>query len=172
MLSLVLPKAHRDTMEVLFVFLKWVASFSHLDEQTGSKMDLPNLATVICPSILYSPGSNAARYDDQFGSIRVVTNLLENQDVFFSVPEEFLPILRDQEYFAHSMELPSKEFLKKCDTYMRLKAAGRFPGPGPGPQQQQATSPGGGSPYLANNNSNPNSGPVHMTRPVETMESR
>ena len=34
MLMLVLPKAHRDTLEVLFVFLKWVASFAHLDERT------------------------------------------------------------------------------------------------------------------------------------------
>jgi hypothetical protein len=41
MVSLLLPKYHRDTMEVLFVFLKWVASFAHMDEVTGSKMDLP-----------------------------------------------------------------------------------------------------------------------------------
>ncbi|EFP88891.2 uncharacterized protein PGTG_14230 [Puccinia graminis f. sp. tritici CRL 75-36-700-3] len=32
--------------------MKWVASFSHLDEETGSKMDLQNLATVITPNIL------------------------------------------------------------------------------------------------------------------------
>ena len=71
MLMLVLPKAHRDTLEVLFVFLKWVASFSHLDERTGSKMDLPNLATVICPSILYSQGRDAVP-EYQLGAIRVV----------------------------------------------------------------------------------------------------
>lgn len=127
MVSLILPKAHRDTMEVLFVFLKWVASFAHMDEETGSKMDLPNLATVICPSILYSRGRDAVR-DESFGAIRVVTNFLENQDEFYCVPEEFMSILRDQEYFATSMELPSKEFLKKCDTYLRTKASGRNPG--------------------------------------------
>ncbi|EMD39064.1 hypothetical protein CERSUDRAFT_112758 [Gelatoporia subvermispora B] len=126
MVLLILPKAHRDTMEVLFVFLKWVASFAHMDEETGSKMDLPNLATVICPSILYSRGRDAVR-DESFGAIRVVTMLLEHQDEFYCVPEEFLPILQDQEYFANSMELPSKEFLKKVDTYMRLKASGRTP---------------------------------------------
>jgi hypothetical protein len=108
-------------MEVLFVFLKWVASFAHLDETTGSKMDLGNLATVICPSILYSRNHNAVR-EESFGSIRVTTALLENQDEFFTVPEEFLPILQDQEYFANSMDLPGKEFLKKVDTYMKLKA--------------------------------------------------
>ncbi|KAJ3730676.1 hypothetical protein C8R42DRAFT_715337 [Lentinula raphanica] len=31
-ISIIMPKAHRDTMEILFVFLKWVASFVHLDE--------------------------------------------------------------------------------------------------------------------------------------------
>ncbi|TBU30656.1 RhoGAP-domain-containing protein [Dichomitus squalens] len=127
MVSLILPKAHRDTLEVLFVFLKWVASFAHLDEETGSKMDLQNLATVICPSILYSRGQNAVR-DESFGSIRVVTALLENQDQFYCVPEEFLPILADEEYFANCMELPSREFLKKVDAYMRLKSGGRTPG--------------------------------------------
>ncbi|THH30725.1 hypothetical protein EUX98_g3482 [Antrodiella citrinella] len=127
MISLILPKCHRDTMEVLFVFLKWVASFAHIDKETGSKMDLPNLATVICPSILYSRGRDAVR-DESFGAIRVVTSLLENQDEFFFVPEEFMTIVQDQEYFANSLELPSKEFLKKCDTYMRLKSGARTPG--------------------------------------------
>jgi hypothetical protein len=126
MVSLILPKAHRDTMEVLFVFLKWVASFAHMDEETGSKMDLGNLATVICPSILYARGRDAVR-DDSFSAIRVVTALLEHQDEFFQVPAEFLPILHDQEYFSNSLDLPSKDFLRKCDTYMRLKTNGRGP---------------------------------------------
>ena len=126
MTSLILPKSHRDTMEVLFVFLKWVASFAHLDETTGSKMDLGNLATVICPSILYSRGRDVVR-DESFGAIRVVTQLLEHQDRFNTVPEEFLSILHDQEYFTSSMDLSSKDFLKKCDTYMRLRSNGRPP---------------------------------------------
>lgn len=112
-------------MEILFVFLKWVASFAHMDE-AGSKMDLGNLATVICPSILKARSKDPAR-DESFGAIRVVTALLENQDEFYVVPEELLPILHDQEYFANSLELPSKEFLKKCDTYMRFRANGRNP---------------------------------------------
>lgn len=89
-------------------------------------MDLPNLATVICPSIIYSRSRDAVR-DESFGGIRVVTSLLENQDEFYTVPEEFLLILHDQEYFSNTLELPSKEFLKKCDTYMRFKAGGRTP---------------------------------------------
>jgi hypothetical protein len=142
--ALLLPRPHRDTMEVLFVFLKWVASFAHLDHATGSKMDLGNLATVICPSILRGRSEDAAR-DESFGAIRVVTALLENQDEQYVVPEEFMPILHDQEYFANSMDLPSKEFLKKCDTYMRLKASGKNP---------NVTSPTIGSPFGTSTSSN------------------
>jgi len=114
-------------MEVLFVFLKWVASFAHMDAETGSKMDVTNLATVIGPSILYARGRDALR-DETFGALRVVTELLEHQDEFFLVPEEFLSILHDQHYFANSLELPSKEFLKKCDTFMRMRAGRPAPG--------------------------------------------
>lgn len=79
-----MPKPHRDTMEVLFVFLKWVASFSHVDEETGSKMDLQNLATVISPNILYAKGKDPAR-DESFSAARVVHELLELQDEFWEV---------------------------------------------------------------------------------------
>jgi hypothetical protein len=132
------------------VFLKWVASFAHMDESTGSKMDLSNLATVICPSILYSRARDAVR-DESFGAIRVVTSLLENQDEFYLVPEEFLPILHDQEYFSNSMELPSKDFMKKCDTYMRLRANGRPPLASmgsPNPANSPRLSPPGDRPPL------------------------
>ncbi|EJD43757.1 hypothetical protein AURDEDRAFT_114556 [Auricularia subglabra TFB-10046 SS5] len=120
LITLLLPKPHRDTMEVLFVFLKWVASFAHVDEETGSKMDLPNLATVICPNILYS--KLGVVRDESFLAIRCITQLLEQQDELYMVPDDFMPILSDQEYFANSLELPRKDFMKKCETYMKLKA--------------------------------------------------
>ncbi|KAG8920108.1 hypothetical protein FRC01_000915 [Tulasnella sp. 417] len=129
MLCVILPKSHRDTLEALFVFLKWVASFSHVDEETGSKMDLQNLATVICPSILYAKGREASR-EDSFTAIPVVTELLEGQDEFYAVPDEFIPILQDQEYFANCLDMPCKDVLKKADTYLRLKSSGRSPMPG------------------------------------------
>ncbi|KAK4949217.1 Rho-type GTPase activating protein Rga1, partial [Elasticomyces elasticus] len=40
-------------MEILFCFLNWVSSFAYTDEESGSKMDIHNLATVIAPNILY-----------------------------------------------------------------------------------------------------------------------
>ena len=49
MVSLILPKAHRDTLEVLFVFLKWVASFAHLDEETGSNLTQEDALAMIAP---------------------------------------------------------------------------------------------------------------------------
>ncbi|KAJ8487930.1 hypothetical protein ONZ45_g14153 [Pleurotus djamor] len=142
LVSLLLPKSHRDTMEVIFVFLKWVASFAHMDEETGSKMDLGNLATVICPSILYSRGRDPAR-DESFGAIRVVTALLENQHLFYTVPEEFMGLLADKDYFSTSMDLPSKDFMKKCEAYLRAK--GR-PGNGTYPPSNHRPAPA--SPYV------------------------
>lgn len=61
-------------MEILFSFLYWASSFSHVDEESGSKMDIHNLATVIAPNILYStkPG-----VDDSFLAIEVVNSLIE-----------------------------------------------------------------------------------------------
>ena len=71
-----LPKAHRDTMEVLFTFLNWVSSFSHVDEESGSKMDIHNLATVIAPNIIHR-GKEAVPVDDSFLGIEAVHSLIE-----------------------------------------------------------------------------------------------
>jgi hypothetical protein len=71
-----LPKAHRDTMEVLFTFMNWVSSFSHVDEESGSKMDTHNLATVITPNVLHS-GKDSVPVDDSFLAIEAVHSLIE-----------------------------------------------------------------------------------------------
>ena len=79
-----LPKAHRDTMEVLFTFMNWVSSFSHVDEESGSKMDIHNLATVITPNVLNSPfkgepkvGKEEGGVDESFLAIEAVHSLIE-----------------------------------------------------------------------------------------------
>lgn len=76
-----LPKANRDSMEAICLFLRWVASFSHVDEETGSKMDLHNLATVITPNVLYSKSKDPIK-DESFLAIEAVMGLLEYQDDF------------------------------------------------------------------------------------------
>ncbi len=120
MVTILLPKGHRDTMEVLFAFLKWVASFSHIDEETGSKMDLPNLATVICPNILYSKGSDPTK-DETFLANRAVSYLLEHQDEIWKVPEELEAVLQDKDLMNASADLTSRDILKKCERYARLR---------------------------------------------------
>lgn len=79
-----LPKAHRDTMEVLFAFLKWAASFSHVDEESGSKMDVHNLSTVMAPNILYS-NVKMPPVDDSFLAIEAVNILIQSNETFCQV---------------------------------------------------------------------------------------
>lgn len=122
LLVTLLPRYNRDTMEVLFVFLKWVASFSYKDEETGSRMDMPNLATVICPSILYAKGANAAR-DESFIAISAVQDLLENQDEYYHVPQELAFVIHEGIYniFAKELDLPPKEIHRHCSKYMQAR---------------------------------------------------
>lgn len=70
-----LPKAHRDCLEILCSFFNWVASFHQVDEESGSKMDTHNLATVIAPNILYTNAKGPV--DDNFLGIEVVHTLIE-----------------------------------------------------------------------------------------------
>jgi RhoGAP domain len=71
-----LPKVNRDTMEILFTFLNWAASFHTVDEDSGSKMDSHNLATVIAPNIL-SSGPKAPDVDGSLLAVEVVRTLIE-----------------------------------------------------------------------------------------------
>ena len=70
-----LPKAYRDTLEILCSFFNWVASFHQVDEESGSKMDTHNLATVIAPNILFTNAKTPV--DDNFLAIEVVHTLIE-----------------------------------------------------------------------------------------------
>jgi hypothetical protein len=139
MVILLLPRYHRDTLEVLLVFLKWVASFSHVDEETGSKMDLGNLATVITPSILKANKRDGIR-DESFTGIKAVTQLLEEQDELYLVPEEFTQLLADQGYFTSCMDNP-RELLKKIDTFLRIRHANPANRPHPTPNGGYMGSP-------------------------------
>ena len=66
-------------MEVLFTFLNWTSSFSHVDEESGSKMDIHNLATVMTPNILY-PNAKNGTVDESFLSIEAVNALIAYND--------------------------------------------------------------------------------------------
>lgn len=99
-------------MEVLFVFLKWVASFSHIDEETGNMMDLENLAKVICPSILHSKGKDPSK-DESMLSIQTITELLHYQDEFFTVSLlELVPHAEDAEMISRY----PRSYSRSCQT--------------------------------------------------------
>ena len=96
-----LPKHHRDSFEVLASFLVWFSSFAQVDEESGSKMDLHNVATVIAPNILKDQTQKATGKDplkdknlvseeSYFLAIEAVHSLLEYNDqmceVYYSHP--------------------------------------------------------------------------------------
>ncbi|ORZ21827.1 hypothetical protein BCR41DRAFT_420754 [Lobosporangium transversale] len=115
-----LPKPNRDSMEAICIFLRWVASFSHVDEETGSKMDLHNLATVITPNVLYSKSKDPTK-DESFLAIEAVMGLLEYQEEFCVVPMDLSSILSDQDLVESSTDLSSKDILKRCENLVRSK---------------------------------------------------
>ncbi|KAG8834410.1 hypothetical protein FRC17_008981 [Serendipita sp. 399] len=107
------PKCHRSTMEVLFAFLKWVSLFSNIDS-AGSKMDIPNLSTVVAPSILCSKNHDPHQ---SFSAISVVTQMLEEQDLLNRIPEQCLQFLAERKDLTKAATESSKDLLKKCQQF-------------------------------------------------------
>lgn len=85
-----LPKSHRDCLEILFTFLKWAGSFHQLDEETGSKMDIRNLATVIAPNILTNASKAPALDNEAIHVIDAVEMLIVNIEEMCQVSFSFL----------------------------------------------------------------------------------
>ncbi|KAF2400510.1 RhoGAP-domain-containing protein [Trichodelitschia bisporula] len=107
-----LPKVHRDTMEVLFSFLNWVSSFHTVDEETGSKMDIHNLATVIAPNILHSGNKNNPDMDLSFLAIEAIHCLIECNESMCEVPEDLLSIVSETALLDNN-DITTKEIVKK-----------------------------------------------------------
>lgn len=80
-----LPKSHRDCLEILFTFLKWAGSFHQLDEEVGSKMDIRNLATVIAPNVLTNAAKAPALDSEAIHVIDAVETLIINIEQFCQV---------------------------------------------------------------------------------------
>lgn len=83
-----LPKAHRDCLEILCTFLNFAASFHQVDEESGSKMDTHNLATVIAPNILFSKSKDPGM-DESFLAIEAVHSLIEFNEQMCEVSSLF-----------------------------------------------------------------------------------
>lgn len=107
-----LPKANRDTMLLIFSCLKWVASFSDTN-----KMDIPNLARVIAPNVLYnqtvvSSSPSLPTADLRQGAqeeIDVIETLIREADQISVVPSE-LVLFSIQE--GDISNIDSKVFIK------------------------------------------------------------
>ncbi|OAQ63293.2 Rho GTPase activator (Lrg11) [Pochonia chlamydosporia 170] len=108
-----LPKSHRDSLEILFTFLKWAGSFHQLDDEVGSKMDIRNLATVIAPNILTNPTKLPALDSEAIYVIDAVEMLIANIEEMCQVPDDLLTLLNDPYIFSNSGEITTKEILKR-----------------------------------------------------------
>ena len=90
-----LPRSHRNLLEVLLSFLNWVASFAELDGESGSRMDVYNLATVISPNVLFKKKTSQSEQrsnsgDNYFLVIEVVNQLIEFHEDFSVIPEDLI----------------------------------------------------------------------------------
>ncbi|KAF9879844.1 rho GTPase activator [Colletotrichum karsti] len=109
-----LPKAHRDSLEILFCFLKWAGSFHQVDEEAGSRMDIKNLATVIAPNILYSSNKAAVLDSDPMFAIVAVQDMITYIEEMCLVPDELMDLVNDPFVFgANSADLSTKDILKR-----------------------------------------------------------
>ena len=109
-----LPKPNRDTMEVLFLFLQWVSSFSLVEaESSGSRMDSFNLATVISPNILYSKDETPALAEN-VSAVNVVHQLIVQNDFLCRVPPDVMAITKEVIKESPSPEISSKDLLRIC----------------------------------------------------------
>eukprot|EP00842_Homolaphlyctis_polyrhiza_P006794 jgi/Hompol1/7115/HPOL_005192-RA len=88
-----LPKPNLDLLSVLCRFLLEVASHSGPDGQTGNKMHIENIATVIAPNVLYSKAGLSP--EESVYSVRVLSMLLENLSEVFKVPPIILQGLNE-----------------------------------------------------------------------------
>ncbi|KAK3902407.1 hypothetical protein C8A05DRAFT_33886 [Staphylotrichum tortipilum] len=108
-----LPKPNRDCLEILFCFLKWVGSFHQVDDESGSKMDIKNLATVIAPNVLFDKNKMSSLDSDPMFAIEAVEVLIADIGEMCLVPDDLVSILNDQQLFNSSGDLTTKEILKK-----------------------------------------------------------
>ncbi|KAH9902250.1 rho-type GTPase-activating protein [Xylariomycetidae sp. FL2044] len=116
-----LPQPNRDTLEVLFSFFKWVATFHQVDEDTGSRMDVHNLARVIAPNVLYTTTKSPSFSDEPMVAVACVEELIQYNEEMCMVPDEIMVLAGDSTLWSNSAELTTKEILKRMEA---LRAAG------------------------------------------------
>lgn len=150
-IAMLLPRVHRDVLEVLSLFLRWVSTFASLPPSEpapssgtgtppsgpaaaalagagGSKMDLPNLALVMAPNLLY-PRLSMADKSEAFAANRAVTTILTYQDAFWHVPSVLAPALRPD--VVEGADKVSRELVRRCERLLPRPPGGRGPAASP-----------------------------------------
>jgi hypothetical protein len=109
--------------------MNWVSSFSHVDEESGSKMDIHNLATVITPNVLYSPykdepklGKVEGGVDETFLAIEAVHSLIECNESMCEVSSAADFLLVRSRSFAN---IPPCRYLRILLLYSTTPVSGR-----------------------------------------------
>ncbi|KAJ2550565.1 Rho-type GTPase activating protein Rga1 [Coemansia sp. RSA 1933] len=131
---ILMPQANRDMLNVLMTFLTWVATFSHVSEQTGSKMDVMNLATVITPNILYADVKEPTRGDRDdtfsFEACNVVQQFMEAGENLWMLSDAVISFLRDNstDLAEGTSELNTKELLRLCERKIQKQGDGASSG--------------------------------------------
>lgn len=109
-----LPTYNRNLLEALLSFLHWTSSFSYIENEMGSKMDIHNLSTVITPNILYlrhkeisndnvpdEPESGLVdsfaqnKGENYFLAIEIVDYLITHNEEMAMVPKFLMNLLKD-----------------------------------------------------------------------------
>ncbi|QIW96957.1 hypothetical protein AMS68_002475 [Peltaster fructicola] len=163
-----LPKAHRDTMEVLFTFMNWVSSFSHVDEESGSKMDIHNLATVITPNILHK-GKDDNPVDESFLAIEAVHSLIECNEEMCEVPEDCMMLLNDQMLNSKEQgDITTKEILRRYGELAKVPTAS----PGVAGDTEQSRSRDTRAPVVTRVNTDPQQAAWQAEATVRTVGAR
>jgi hypothetical protein len=106
-------------LEVLLYFFSWVASFAEIDEETGSKMDIHNLATVVSPNVLVSRQSQqtdpSAPGETYFLAIEVVNQLIEQHEEMSIIPDDLWQFFEKSEINTKSNNITTKEVMSRIE---------------------------------------------------------
>ncbi|KAG9101114.1 hypothetical protein FRC06_003342 [Ceratobasidium sp. 370] len=78
------------------------------------EMPDPLLTYRLYKLLLAAQSRDAAR-EESFAAIGVVTRLLEDQDLFFSVPDDFLWVLGNLEAFSGALDMPTRDVQRRCE---------------------------------------------------------
>lgn len=87
-----MPKVHRDVLEVVLLFLVWLSKYAHVDVRIGNRMDLTNIAQVMAPTLL-RPSHRDPKPVELPHMIAAVLALLEDQHILHEVPNQLASVL-------------------------------------------------------------------------------